>query len=98
VETRRGASGALLLGAAEALRDAINYPVPPASLPAYERLTSQLSDALGQSDFVNSVRHGRSMSLRVANELAVSDDDSSAAMGGPTPVERMHSTASRQRP
>jgi tetratricopeptide (TPR) repeat protein len=62
--------GARLLGAAQAIRRSISYPIPPASVPSYERLRSALSERLGEHDFSAMVNLGRAMSIQDAAELA----------------------------
>lgn len=53
---------ALLLGAAESLREAIGAPVPPIERSDYERTTAALRDTLGDFDFTLARSKGRAMS------------------------------------
>jgi predicted ATPase len=62
---------AQLLGAAEALRKAINAPIQPADLPLYERTVTAGRAALGETDFVAAWNEGVEMALEDAIALAL---------------------------
>jgi tetratricopeptide (TPR) repeat protein len=62
---------AQLLGAAEALRKAINAPIQPADLPLYERTVTAGRAALGERDFVAAWNEGVEMALEDAIAIAL---------------------------
>jgi predicted ATPase/DNA-binding CsgD family transcriptional regulator len=53
---------ALLLGAAESLREAINVPIPRVEQGSYERTVAAIRSDLGEFDFTLARSNGRSMS------------------------------------
>lgn len=62
-----------LLGAAEALREAIGTPLPPSDRPDYERSVSTLQQRLDQRLFTTTWAEGRAMTPEAAMEYALSE-------------------------
>lgn len=62
--------GAMLLGAAEALREKIQSPVAPVSRCEYERDLARIRDQLNSRSFAAAWAKGRAMTLEQAVELA----------------------------
>jgi predicted ATPase/DNA-binding SARP family transcriptional activator len=63
--------GALLLGAADALRTAIGSPVPPHERPVHDRDVAEVKAALGDGAFAASWRAGHALDLPDALAFAV---------------------------
>jgi hypothetical protein len=64
---------ARLLGAAEAVRTAINEPMPPGDRAEYERFVAAARAALDEKTFAAAWAEGRAMPLEQAIELALAD-------------------------
>jgi non-specific serine/threonine protein kinase len=62
---------ARLFGAAEALREAINYPLSPADRPLYDRSVAAVRARLGEEAFREAWEEGRRMTMEEAVQLAV---------------------------
>ena len=60
---------AQLLGAAEALREAIGSPLPPAERPDYDRSVSAIRAALSKKDFATAWTQGRALTWEQAAAL-----------------------------
>ena len=69
------ARAALLLGAAEALRNAIGAPVPPADRADYERSVAAVRTQLDATAFGAAWAEGRSTPLEQAITVALSEGD-----------------------
>jgi tetratricopeptide (TPR) repeat protein len=63
--------GALLFGAAEALRAAINTPLPPSSRASYDRALAALRGALDPGAYASSWHEGAALSLDAAIDAAL---------------------------
>ncbi|MBI3973469.1 MAG: adenylate/guanylate cyclase domain-containing protein [Chloroflexi bacterium] len=63
--------GARLLGAAEALREAIGAPLPPADRADYDRDVAVVRAGLGEATFATAWAEGRAMSLEQAVAYAL---------------------------
>ena len=61
---------AQLVGASEALREAIQFPIPPVEREAYDRTVERAVASLGQESFAAAVPEGRAFSLGQAVALA----------------------------
>src|SRR5262249_21599698 len=55
--------GVMLLGAAEAWREALGAPLTPLERPAYERAVAIARDELGEATFAETWAQGRALSL-----------------------------------
>lgn len=64
---------ARLLGASEALRAAIHFPIPPVQQEAHDRNVERLMASLGPELFAAAVAEGRALSLEQAVTLAAAD-------------------------
>jgi non-specific serine/threonine protein kinase len=62
---------ARLLGAAEALRQAIGAPLPPMDRPQYDRSIASVRARLGEEAFAKAWEEGRKMTMEEAVQLAV---------------------------
>jgi hypothetical protein len=62
-----------LLGAAEALREAIGTPLPPSDRDAYETIVSTLQRRLDERIFTTAWAEGRVMTPGAAMEYALSE-------------------------
>ena len=69
--TGEAARGAMLLGAAEALREKIQSPVAPVARCEYERDLARIRDQLDSRSFAAAWAKGRAMTLEQAIELAL---------------------------
>jgi non-specific serine/threonine protein kinase len=78
---------ARLLGAAEALREKIGYPIPQGALPAYQQTVAGIQSSLSMIQFVTSWVEGRTLSVAEAVALA----------GEELPLPNGQSTAERPR-
>ncbi len=71
-QLRGGAEmAAKLFGAAESLRDAIHYPMPPSERADYDRSVASVRSALGGDRFEKEWIEGRNTSVEKAIELAM---------------------------
>jgi predicted ATPase/class 3 adenylate cyclase len=81
-----------LLGAAEALRKAINARIDKADLPLYERTLAAVDAALGNEAFTAARAAGAALSLEKAVQLALTEDSSGsrpmASVGREDPAAR----------
>jgi predicted ATPase/DNA-binding SARP family transcriptional activator len=68
---------ARLLGAAEALREAVSYPVSPDNLAYYQRIVAAAQSQLDEASFARTWGEGRAMSLEQAVEYALAAVQSS---------------------
>jgi hypothetical protein len=68
---------ARLLGAVQALRDAIGAPVPPEYRAAYERTAAAARAALGEEAFTAAWAAGRTLSWEQAVAYALEGDETS---------------------
>jgi predicted ATPase/class 3 adenylate cyclase len=75
-----GARAARLFGAADALRDALGAPLPPADRPNYDRLIGAARSAIGEDQFSAAWSEGRAMTL----EQAVREAERNEAVGPET--------------
>jgi predicted ATPase/class 3 adenylate cyclase len=69
--------GAVLLGAAESLRDAAGAPLPPVRRPAVDALARALEETLGKGAFREASVQGAALSVDEATALALSLCDES---------------------
>ena len=65
---------ARLFGAAEAMRDLVNAPLPPADRVDYERQLAALQKELDETTFAAAWAEGRAMTLEQAIEYALAPD------------------------
>ncbi|MGH8104339.1 MAG: hypothetical protein ACREJQ_07455, partial [bacterium] len=65
---------AKLLGAADALREAIGSPLPPSERADHDRTLAAVCSALGDAAFTAAFAAGRALPLAAAIEYALSDD------------------------
>ena len=73
----RSQRAARLSGSAEALREAIDAPIPPSRRADYERNVVETRAALGQEAFAAAWAEGRAMSLEQALAYALGEPTSS---------------------
>jgi ATP/maltotriose-dependent transcriptional regulator MalT len=81
---------ARLWGAAEALRDAMGTPIPPASRVDYERSVAAARTQLGEQAFAAALAQGRGMTLDqvlAAQGQAIITTPTAAAPAAPAPVK-----------
>jgi non-specific serine/threonine protein kinase len=64
---------ARLLGAAEALREQISYPIPRSALPTYQQLVAAIQTSLSMIQFATAWVDGRALSAEAAIALAQED-------------------------
>jgi predicted ATPase/DNA-binding CsgD family transcriptional regulator len=64
---------ARLLGAAEVLREAIDYPIPRSALPTYRQLVAAVQSRLSMMQFARAWVEGRALS--VAEAVALANED-----------------------
>lgn len=67
--------GARLLGAAAALREAMNYPVEPMDRPVHEHCVAAIRAGLSKEGFAKAFAQGWAMSLEQAVAYALADED-----------------------
>jgi hypothetical protein len=60
-----------LFGASEALREAIQFPIPPVERESYDRSVAAARAVLGEMAFSTAWRAGRDMDLEQIMELAL---------------------------
>jgi hypothetical protein len=65
---------ARLFGAAEALREAIGTPLPPADRAEHDRSVAAVRTALGEEAFAAAWAEGRALTLEHAVAFALADD------------------------
>jgi non-specific serine/threonine protein kinase len=67
-----------LLGAAAAIRESVNVPLPPVHRAAYERTVTAARDRLGEAAYAAAWVAGRMLTLEQALDLALAVADTSA--------------------
>jgi non-specific serine/threonine protein kinase len=98
---------ACLLGAAEALREQIDYPIPPGALPTYRQTVTGVQAALSMIQFATAWLEGRELTSAGAIALACDDletdavlavvDAARASAGGRTSASATHGLTRRER-
>jgi predicted ATPase/DNA-binding SARP family transcriptional activator len=63
----------LLFGASDALREAIQFPIPPVERGIYERSIEQAHTALGEAEFTATTTEGRLLTLEQALAYALAE-------------------------